>query len=220
MHIPIGAYHEPRLLEESKSQELLFFTTLAPFKGLKLLLDAFSELRAEYSQLRLTIAGAEHTRFPEYTRDLKARFNGMHGVQWLGQVVEDDVMDLFRRTQIVVLPYAASTGSSSVLYQAATWGRAVVASDLREIRALVDENDLHVEFFRSGNVESLRDTIRALLNSSAQRSAQAEHNFISIQHARPEETCRRYIEAFNRALEKRQSVKRIPVHPHREAKSA
>ena len=220
MHIPIGAYHEPKLLEESKTQELLFFTTLAPFKGLKLLLNAFSELRAEYSQLRLTIAGAEHTRFPEFTRDLKARFNGMHGVHWLGQVAEDDVMDLFRRAQIVVLPYAASTGSSSVLYQAATWGRPVVASDLREIQALADENDLQVEFFRSGNVKSLRDAIRALLNSSAQRSAQAEHNFISIQHARPEETCRRYIEAFNRALEKRRSVKRIPVHPHREAKSA
>jgi glycosyltransferase involved in cell wall biosynthesis len=217
MHIPIGAYHEPKLLQESETQELLFFTTLAPFKGLELLLEAFCELRAENPQLRLTIAGAEHTRFPEYTRELKARFKGIQGVQWLGQVAEDNVMDLFRRAQIVVLPYAASTGSSSVLYQAATWGRPVVASDLREIRALTDENNLQVEFFRSGNAESLRDTIRALLNSSEKRSTQANHNFISIQHARPEETCRRYIEAFNRALEKRQSEKRIPVFPRREA---
>ena len=30
-HIPIGAYHEPELLEETDSCELLFFTTLAPF---------------------------------------------------------------------------------------------------------------------------------------------------------------------------------------------
>ena len=29
IHIPIGAYHEPELLEKSDSQELLFFTTLA-----------------------------------------------------------------------------------------------------------------------------------------------------------------------------------------------
>jgi glycosyltransferase involved in cell wall biosynthesis len=211
VHIPIGAYHKPQLLEESGSNELLFFTTLAPFKGLELLLGAFQILRTEYPQLRLTIAGTEHTRFPNYARDLKARFSGVNGVQWLGQVMEDDVMDLFRRAQIVVLPYSASTGSSSVLYQAATWGRAVVASDLDEIRSLVDESDLQVEFFANGDVQSLCETLRVLLNSPAARSAQARHNFDCIQRTRPERTCREYIRAFNRALEKRHSPKQIMV---------
>jgi len=211
VHIPIGAYHRPQLLEESDSKELLFFTTLAPFKGLELLLEAFQALRMEFPQLRLTIAGTEHTRFPNYARDLRARFNGISGVQWLGQVLEDDVKDLFRRAQIVVLPYTASTGSSSVLYQAATWGRAVVASDLREIRSLVDESDLQVEFFVNGDVQSLCRTMRALLNSPAIRRAQAKHNFNCIQRTRPEKTCREYIRAFNLALEKRSSPKHIMV---------
>src|SRR5215216_1221973 len=57
MHIPIGAYHEPELLADSDSQELLFFTTLAPFKGLELLIHAFGLLRSEYPNLKLTIAG-------------------------------------------------------------------------------------------------------------------------------------------------------------------
>ena len=39
-HIPIGAYHEPELLNETDSSELLFFTTLAPYKGLELLIEA------------------------------------------------------------------------------------------------------------------------------------------------------------------------------------
>jgi len=124
---------------------------------------------------------------------------------------EDDVKDLFRRAKIVILPYAASTGSSSVLYQAATWGRAVVASDLHEIRKLTIENDLQVEFFESNSVEKLRDSIWRLLNSPSLRQAQAQHNFSSIQHLRPKATCHRYIQAFNRALEKRQSAKRIPL---------
>jgi glycosyltransferase involved in cell wall biosynthesis len=210
IHIPIGAYHEPELLEEADSCELLFFTTLAPYKGLEILIEAFTLLRAEYPRLRLTIAGATHTRFPNYSRELKTRFNGTHNIQWLGQVSEDDVKDLFRRSQIVVLPYAASTGSSSVLYQAATWGRAVVASDLNEIRKMTLENDLQVQFFESNNVESLCNSLRLLLNSSKLRRAQAKHNFSSIQHLRPKETCHRYIQAFNHALEKRQSTKRIP----------
>jgi len=218
-HIAIGAYHQPELLEESDTQELLFFTTLAPFKGLELLLDAFQKLCTDYPKLKLTIAGAEHTRFPNYASQLKSRSNGMDNVQWLGQVSEDKVMDLFRRTQIVVLPYTASTGSSSVLYQAATWGRSIVASNLSETQKLVSENNLNVEFFENGNVDSLYHSIRVLLDSREKRLAQTRHNFNSIQNIRPEKTCRKYIQVFNRALEKRQSSKRITA-PITEKKTA
>lgn len=210
-YIPIGAYHTPELLEESDSQELLFFTTLAPFKGLELLLEAFHVVHAEYPRLRLTIAGADHTRFPDYARELKARSNGGGHTQWLGQIPEEQVSELFQRALLIVLPYTASTGSSSVLYQAATWGRAVVASDLAETRRLADENDLRVEFFRSGDVESLCTSIRALLKSPERRRSQIRHNFKSIQRTRPEATSLMYIHAFNRALEKRKSPKRFPI---------
>jgi glycosyltransferase involved in cell wall biosynthesis len=210
-HIPIGAYHEPELLNDTEACELLFFTTLAPYKGLELLIEAFARLRSEYPYLQLTIAGTAHTRFPNYAQELKTRFNETQGIKWLGQVSEDDVKDLFRRARIVVLPYAASTGSSSVLYQAATWGRAVVASDLREIRKMTLENNLQVEFFENNSVEKLCDSIRSLLNSPALRRSQAQHNFNSIQQLRPKATCYRYVQAFNRALEKRQSTKRIPL---------
>src|SRR6266498_601257 len=208
-HIPIGAYHEPELLNESDSQELLFFTTLAPFKGLELLIEAFCKLRKKYPCLKLNIAGAEHTRFLNYTRELKTRFNGIDGIRWLGQIPEEQVINLFRESQIVVLPYTASTGSSSVLYQAATWGRAVVASDLQEICTLASENNLQIEFFNSGNAGSLCTSIQSLLDSPQKRHAQAEHNFGSILPTRPQETGKQYIRAFNRALEKRNSTKRI-----------
>jgi len=208
-HIAIGAYHQPELLEESDSQELLFFTTLAPFKGLELLIDAFQKLCTDYPKLRLTIAGAEHTRFPNYAKELKSRSNGRNNVQWLGQISEGTVMDLFRRAQIVILPYTASTGSSSVLYQAATWGRPIVASNLSETQSLASENNLKVEFFRNGHLDGLCDSIRVMLDSREKRLAQTQHNFNSIQHTRPEKTCRKYIQAFNRALEKKRSPKRI-----------
>ena len=210
-HIPIGAYHEPELLGETESSELLFFTTLAPYKGLELLIEAFRRLRGEIPELRLTIAGTTHTRFPNYANELRERFGEAHGIRWMGQVSEDEVKNLFRRSQIVVLPYAASTGSSSVLYQAATWGRSVVASDLSEIRKLTSENNLHVQFFENNNLESLCASLRLLIHSPALRRAQSQHNFKSIQYLRPKATCHRYIQAFNRALEKRQSTKRIPL---------
>lgn len=211
IHIPIGAYHEPELLPESDSQEILFFTTLAPFKGLELLIEAFSRLRKRYPCLKLNIAGTEHNRFPDYARELKSRFHEMDGICWQGQVHEDQVMNLFRRSQIVVLPYTASTGSSSVLYQAATWGRAVVASDLDEICTLAGENNLKIEFFETGNVDSLCASIQKLLDFPQKRRMQAQHNFGAILPVRPQETGKQYIRAFNRALEKRNSSKRIPL---------
>lgn len=208
-YIPIGAYHEPKLLEESNSQELLFFTTLAPFKGLELLIESYSRLQKTYPHLKLKIAGATHARFPNYGRELKDRFERMPGLAWLGQVPEERVMNLFRDSQIVVVPYLASTGSSSVLYQAVTWGRSIVASDLQEFRTLAEEGNLQIEFFKAGNTDSLSDAIQTLLNSSQKRRQQTWHNFNSVLQTHPEVTGRKYIQAFNRAFERRNSPKRI-----------
>jgi glycosyltransferase involved in cell wall biosynthesis len=143
----------------------------------------------------------------------------MDGISWLGKIRDEDVIDLFRRANVVVLPYSASTGSSSVVYSAATWGRAIVASDLHEIRALAQEEDFQIEFFENGNAISLCNAIQNLLSSPERRRTQTRHNFRSIQNARIEKTCHRYLRAFNRALEKRQSLKRISI-PHLEAEAS
>jgi len=210
-HIPLGAYHEPILMAENENTELLLFNMLAPFKGVEILLEVFPLLRLEFPNLKLTIAGEEHPRFPGYAESIKSRFAGVEGIRWLGKIPGDEVMELFQRTQIVILPYRASTGASSALNQAAAYGRAIVASNLSELRALAHEGNFQVEFFENGNVESLRTAIRTLITSPEKRRAQAQNNFQAIQSARIEITCQRYLHAFNRALEKRKSVKRIPI---------
>ncbi len=215
LHIPHGTFQEPEFLEESNEPELLFFSTLAPFKGLELLLDVFPTLQTEFPNVRLTVAGTDHVRYPKYADHIKARVRNMNNVNWLGQVAEEKIVSMFRRAQIVVLPYTASTGSSSVMCRAATWGRAIVASDLKEHTCFARENDLRIEFFENGNIQSLRESLCALLKSRGLRQQQTEHNFNSIQRLPPSETCRHYIQAFNLALEKRRSRKRIIV-PHRE----
>lgn len=211
IHIPIGAYRTPDLLPEEQNPELLFFTTLAPFKGLEGLLKAFSSLLEEIPSLRLSIAGATHVRFADYAARLKQQYSDLAGIRWLGEVPEDKVQDIFRKAQIIVLPYTASSGSSSVLYQAVMWGRPIVASDLAEIRSFVVESNMKVVYSKVGNTESLVQAIRFLLESASARHEQVAHNFKSIQHFRPEQTCIRYLHAFNLALELRRSEKRIVI---------
>ena len=95
--------------------------------------------------------------------------------------------------------------------QAAAYGRAIVASDLSELRAVAHEGKFQIEFFENGNAGSLRNAIRDLLLSPEKRRAQVQNNFKAIQSARIEITCHRYLQAFNRALEKRNSLKRISI---------
>ncbi len=211
VHIPLGAYNEPVLMDEHGHVELLLFNMLAPFKGVEILLEVFPLLRLEFPHLQLTIAGEEHPRFPGYVQSIRDRFADLDGIRWLGKIPSEDVMELFQRAQIVVLPYRASTGASSALNQAAAYGRAIVASDLSELRAMVHEGNFQVEFFENGKAESLRNAIRTLMISAEKRRAQTQNNFKAIQSARIEITCQRYLQAFNRALEKRKSLKRIPV---------
>jgi len=211
IHIPLGAYNEPVLMEETDTTELLLFNMLAPFKGVELLLEIFPLLRAEFPHLRLTIAGVEHPRFSGYARSIMDRYSDMDGIVWLGKISDEHVVEVFRRAQIIVLPYKASTGASSTLHQAAACGRAIVASDLTELRALAREGQFQIEFFENGNSGSLRNAIRDLLLSPTKRQAQVQNNFKAIQSVRIEITCYRYLQAFNRALEKRKSLKRIPI---------
>lgn len=200
MHIPHGAFDPPQFLPNNDHLELLHFGSQAPFKGLDLLLTVFGKLRAERPRLRLTVAGAEHPRFPGYLASLRRQFSRLADVQWEGVVPDSELPDLFGRATIVVLPYTATTGSSSVLYRAATWGRPVVTSDLMEMKAAVDESGFRVVFFPAGDTDGLAEALRRLLDDPDLRSDQVQHNLDAVGEATLERTCQLYVRALNLAL--------------------
>lgn len=200
LHIPIGSYHEPNILAQPNGDELLFFSTFAPFKGIETLIAAFRQLLPEKPDLTLTIAGAEHHRFPGYAQTLIEKYSGLKNIRWLVDVPEESVQSIFERASIVVLPYSASTGSSSVLYQAATWGRPVIASDLPELRSAAKESGLHVTFFQTDNADILALCIKNMLDQPQAQAAHIRHNAERIQFIHPQNTVKQYIEAFNLAL--------------------
>ncbi len=212
VHIPHGVFDSPELLVDSCDPELLIFGSFAPFKGLELLLDLFRELHRRYPSLRLTVAGSEHPRFPAYLDRVRHIFGEHPAVHWLGYVPEAELRTIFARATIVVLPYIATTGSSSVLYRAVGWGRPVVASDLPELRAISEEERLWIEFFPHGDAAGLAAALERLLADPAQRTAQAHHNYhIVMRHLTLAHTCQAYLRAFDLALASHHSTIRIPV---------
>jgi glycosyltransferase involved in cell wall biosynthesis len=201
MHIPHGTFIAPMFLPDSENLEILFFGYIAPFKGLELLLKVFHDLHSHHPLLRLTIAGGEHPRFPGYLKNIKRTYGDDPAIRWLGYIPENELDQVFAHATLVVIPSTATTGSSSVLYRAAAWGRAVVASDLPELRAITNEENLWIEFFSSGDDISLRNTIERLLKDTAQRKAQAHHNYKIIEeHLTLIHTSQAYLQAFELAL--------------------
>lgn len=199
-HIPIGSYHKPAILPQPTGEELLFFSTFAPFKGIETLIAAFEQLLPTRPNLILTIAGAEHHRFQGYAQSLIEKYSTLKNIRWLVDVPEEAIHSIFERASIVVLPYLASTGSSSVLYQAVTWGRPIIASDLPELRSATSESGLDVSFFQNNDPKDLAHCIKNLLDHPEIQAAQVRQNAGRVQSIHPQNTARQYIEAFNLAL--------------------
>ncbi len=200
IHIPHGAY-DVQTLQESQGIEILMFASCAPFKGFEQLLTVFHQIRQVYPELRLTIVGGEHPRFPGYRDRLQRIYGNCSAIQWLGFVPEHQLREVFSRATLVVLPYTATTGSSSVLYRAVAWGRPVIASDLPELRATAEEQGLHVQFFTSGDQTALSASLLYLLSNPELRAAQADHNLrIIASRLTLSDTCRAYLKAFDIAL--------------------
>ena len=209
-HIPHGAYVA---LEElpypgDPPEDILFFGSLAPFKGLSTLLEAFERLRPQRPQATLTIAGSEHPRFPGYAeslrRDMLARNGaGPQGVRWLGARPESELRGLFAQTRVVALPYLATTGASSVLYRAVTYGRPVVASDLVDLRMATEEDGLSIDYVPPADSGALAATLERLLADPARQADLARHNLHVMRGMTLEHTCARYLRLFELARDER-----------------
>ncbi len=205
-HVPHGAFAPPELLpypSQLSPREILYFGHFAPFKGLPVLVKAFELLKRVHPDAMLTLAGSDHLRFPGYLATLRAPVNGASGIRWLGPQPEAELRELFARARVVVMPYTAITGASSVLHRAAAFGRPVVASDLPDLRAVAEEENLLIEYAPPNDAAALATVLARLLSDPARQAAIAQHNFVMIQEMTLDHTCLRYIELFEQVVRRK-----------------
>src|SRR6185436_5520499 len=205
-HLPIGAYTTPELLPrpvDAPPHNILIFATFAPYKGLPLLLQAFEQVKQNFPEVTLTVAGSDHPRFPGYLATMRASVNGAAGIHWLGTQSETELREAFARASVVVAPYLATTGSSSVIHRAAAFGRPLMVSDLPEMRVLAQEEHLRMDYTPPGEVAALADSLTRLLSDPKRQTEMAQHNLSVMQKMTLDHTCARYIEFFEQAARSR-----------------
>lgn len=208
-HVPVGVYTPPELLPrpaDAPPHNILIFATYAPFKGLPILLEAFAGVRQCLPEATLTIAGSDHPRFPGYLTAQRASANGAPGIQWLGPQPEARLRDLFARASVVVLPYTATTGASSVLHRAAALGRPMIMSDLPDLRTVAEEENLRVDYVPAGDPAALGAALIRLLQDPARQAAHARHNMAMMQAMTLDHTSARYVAAYEHALRRREQM--------------
>jgi len=129
---------------------LLFFGRILPYKGLPILLKAFEEFDA--TKYRLIIAG--EGKLPKIPVHLK-------NIQIKNRFIEDEeISELFSKTNIVVLPYL-NASQSGVVYMAFAFNKPVIVSGVGAIPDVIRDG-YNGRLVLPGSVESLVDAITDL----------------------------------------------------------
>lgn len=110
---------------------------LAPAKGIDELISAFALLRAKGSHARLLVAGgAKKNSRVDTLRALASRFGAAQHVDFLGQIPNARIADVFRASDVVAIP-SHYEAFGLVALEARACGTPVVASDVGGLRELV-----------------------------------------------------------------------------------
>jgi len=153
-YMPLGAmdysngnHVEPVKFDENSGIHFLFFGRIQEYKGIDILLKAFSKIKKMYPDTTLTIAG--NGDFSVYEQLI----SGTEEI--LNRYIDDsEISGLFSETNtVVVLPYADAT-QSGVIPIASQYGNPVIASKTGGLVEQLDDGNLGI-FVDSGNIDSL-----------------------------------------------------------------
>jgi hypothetical protein len=88
-----------------------------------------------------------------------------------------DIPELFQSTSVLVLPYDSATGSSGPAHQACEYGVPIVCANIRDFHGMVEDEDMAVRFYETGDPASLAKQLIAILQSPGLQRQMAQHNF-------------------------------------------
>jgi glycosyltransferase involved in cell wall biosynthesis len=141
-------------------QRVLFFGTLARYKGLDLLLDAFAVVREKLPEAELVIAGAVADIDIAALRERAERIGNVELHD--GYVPVEAVAGLVGGARVVVVPYVIAN-QSGVVHLAQTFGRPVVATDVGDLSVAVQDGVTGL-LTPPGDAMALADGLLRLLN--------------------------------------------------------
>lgn len=198
--IPHGTFEtikEPNFEQKLGSKQIMAFGKFGTYKKVEILIEAATIVRKINSEpIEVVIAGTDSPNTPGYLESVKQKYKDIEGLIFTGYVEENDVEKIFTDSTIVVFPYTSTTGSSGVLHQAGSYGKAVIMPDLGDLALLVKDEGYKGEFFNPESAESLATAINKILSNDAYRNELAMANFEAASALSMDKIITMYIETF------------------------
>jgi glycosyltransferase involved in cell wall biosynthesis len=180
---PHGSFEEidaPVFDAPDSKQSVMTFGKFGTYKRVEPLIEAFAQLKAEgHPDLELVIAGGNSPNAPGYLEEMQAQYAHVPDVIFTGYVAEEDVPGLFQDSTVTVFPYTSTTGSSGVLHQAGSYGKAAVLPKIGDFAEVIAEEGYAGEFFEPGDVDSMAKAIAHVLDDPEHRRALGLQNFMA-----------------------------------------
>lgn len=199
--IPHGTFEsikEPNFDLPAGPKQIMAFGKFGTYKKVEILIDAVIEIRKTNQEpIEVVIAGTDSPNTPGYLQSVKEKYADVEGITFTGYVEENDVERIFSNSTIVAFPYTSTTGSSGVLHQAGSYGKAVVMPDLGDLALLVEEEGYKGEFFSPTSSSSLAKAISTILDDDHYRRKIAKINFEAASALSMDKIVDMYLNEFN-----------------------
>ena len=179
--IPHGTFELPDTPNYNVPQgplQVMTFGKFGTYKKVEMLIEAVQHLRATTTlDLEIVIAGTDNPNVKGYLKQVEQKYAHVEQLRFTGYVEEAEVPRLFEEAAVVVFPYTSTTGSSGVLHQAGSYGKAVVMPDLGDLGILSREEGYQAEFFEPNNSKDLAESLKVVLENEAYRVAMGKANY-------------------------------------------
>ena len=168
--IPHGTFEipkEPNYITPSDPMQIMAFGKFGTYKKVEAMIEAVEKVRKSTDlNLEVVIAGEDNPNVPGYLAQVKEAYKDVPQIRFTGYVEENEVPVLFNESTVVVFPYTSTTGSSGVLHQAGSYGKAVIMPDLGDLALLVKDEGYQGEFFDPKSVDSLAKAIESIVTNN------------------------------------------------------
>jgi len=214
--IPHGTFEIPKEPDFNLPKgplQIMTFGKFGTYKKVEGMIEAVDKVRAATGlDLEVVIAGTDNPNVPGYLESVKEQYSHIPNLRFTGYVEEADVPKIFNESAVVVFPYTSTTGSSGVLHQAGSYGKAVVMPDLGDLALLVQDEGYKGEFFDPTSVDSLALAIEALVTNEAHRLDIAKANYKAATAHPMSSIADMYVQSFKQIIAKKTNFGKLLVN--------
>ena len=184
--------------------KIMTFGKFGTYKKVEILIEAVEKVRNSTGlDLEIVIAGTDNPNVPGYLANVQEKYKLVPQLTFTGYVEENEVANLFEESAVVVFPYTSTTGSSGVLHQAGSYGKAVVMPHLGDLALLVKDEGYKGEFFEPNSDNSLAQAIEKIVIDETYRIELGQNNYKAATALPMSHIADLYLNHFNQIITKK-----------------